>query len=105
MGDRLSVGITMLNQRVKVRQILSSRYQHNQRPARWEQRLDGVDVILTSEGKELRLMSDGGQSPPQIGWEIIITGEVSTGVYSWTLYGLGATPQAQSAKSAQQAGH
>jgi hypothetical protein len=95
----------MLNQRVQVQQIISSRYQHNLRPARWEQRLDGVDVILTTEGKEIRLMSDGGQSPPQIGWEIMITGEVSTGLYSWTLYGLGPIPQAQSGKSAQLVGH
>ena len=74
--------------RVIVDDLLSSRYPEGVRPASWDQRKEGVDVIRTADGKIFRLFGDGGQSPPKRGWVIMIEGgEPKTG-YTWTLYGL-----------------
>ena len=75
-------------QRVRVASIISSRYPDGFRPASWDERRDGVDLVRTIDGKELRLMSDGGQSPPKPGWEILLTeGDAHHG-FRWTLYGI-----------------
>ena len=74
--------------RIKIAQIVTSRYADNQRPADWAQRRAGVDVIKTSDNKYIKLMSDGGQSPPQPGWVIMLTGGDFQSGYTWTLYGL-----------------
>lgn len=73
---------------VQVDSILSSRYPGNERPLSWDDRRDGIDTIRTKDQKTLRLLSDGGQSPPQPGWSILISeGDASQG-YKWTLYGM-----------------
>ncbi len=74
--------------RVQVESIVSSRYPGHERPLSWDERREGVDVVKTSDQKTLRLLSDGGQSPPQPGWIILISGgDESTG-YRWTLYSM-----------------
>lgn len=73
-----------------VKRVTSSRYQNieNVRPESWDLREEGRDIIETEDGLTLCLWSDGGQSPPQPGWKIMISdGDSSTG-YHWTLYGL-----------------
>ena len=76
------------SEKVKVKQLLSSRYVGSGRPASWDQRVEGVDVVFSATGREIKLFSDMGQSPPQPGWEILLTAEERPGVYRWTLYGL-----------------
>jgi len=76
--------------RLTVGEIVSSRYPDNKRPESWEARRAGLDVVRTEDGRTLRLASDGGQSPPQPGWVIMVTeGDLDAG-YRWTLYGLPA---------------
>lgn len=74
--------------RVRVAEIVSSRYPDNRRPFSWDQRREGIDIIRTADGSLLNLMSDGGQSPPQNGWEIMLTRPVEGNAFAWTLYGL-----------------
>jgi len=63
------------------------------RPLSWDDRVEGIDVIVTTAGKRVQLWSDGQQSPPLPGWGIIVTGGDATAGYRWTLYSLakGAT--------------
>ncbi|MBX7145248.1 MAG: hypothetical protein K1X79_12410 [Oligoflexia bacterium] len=75
--------------RIKVKSLVSSRYPNHARPLSWEQRVEGVDVVSIDAGGQLKLFSDGSQSPPQPGWELILTEQVAQGAYRWTLYGLG----------------
>jgi hypothetical protein len=73
---------------VQVESIISSRYAGHQRPLSWDDRREGIDVVRTGDQRTLRLLSDGGQSPPQPGWTIIISeGNESSG-YRWTLYSM-----------------
>lgn len=73
---------------IQVESIISSRYIGHQRPLSWDERKAGVDVVRSIDQKTIRLMSDGGQSPPQPGWTIIISeGDESSG-YKWTLYSM-----------------
>ena len=74
--------------RVQVSKILRSRYDNHTRPLSWDERRAGLDVVRCTDGEELSLWSDGGQSPPQEGWVILLTaGEVDSGV-PWTLYSI-----------------
>ena len=77
--------------RVVVEKIISSRYPSAERPISWDQRGAGIDEVLTTSGERLGLLSSGGQSPPQPGWELLLTGESSglgaSGV-CWTLFGI-----------------
>ncbi len=79
--------------RVTVKSIVTSRYGNSlkegeSRPMSWDDRKEGVDVVLTDCGGRLTLNSDGGQSVPQPGWVILITdGDEVTG-YRWTLFGM-----------------
>jgi hypothetical protein len=80
--------------RVDVAQIVSSRYpapaaSQPKRPLSWDERMEGVDVILTTDGRRLKLLSDGQQSPPLPGWGIVINGGDASSGYRWTLYALG----------------
>ncbi len=86
--------------RLVVSELISSRYdsqyqegsiKKGARPASWDERLEGLDVVKDSEGNSYQLWSSGGQSPPKIGWDIILT-EQKEEMYSWTLYGY-AEPQ------------
>lgn len=73
--------------RVTVDALLSSRYPDGLRPDSWDDRVAGNDLIKAG-GKTIKLRSDGGQSPPQPGWVILLTeGDGSSG-YLWTLYGI-----------------
>lgn len=74
--------------RVEVESIISSRYTGHEKPLSWDERREGIDVIKTSDQKTLRLLSDGGQSPPQPGWVILITGGDESIGYTWTLYAM-----------------
>jgi hypothetical protein len=78
----------MDRRRITVEKIITSRYEVNKRPASWDQRVAGRDLILATNGEPIPLDSTGGQSPPQPGWVILLTdGSQDTG-YHWTLYGL-----------------
>jgi hypothetical protein len=73
---------------IRVEKILESRYPRHARPSSWDERRDGKDIVLTPDGKTITLWSDGQQSPPQPGWEIVLR-EYEPGVgYTWTLYGM-----------------
>lgn len=76
--------------RIDVADVLSSRYERsaNERPLYWDERVDGVDVVVTVEGQTLKLRSDGQQSPPKHGWGLIVTGGDAETGYLWTLYSL-----------------
>lgn len=77
-----------LPRKVEVLELVSSRYQSGKRPLSWDERAEGADVIKTKEGEVLKLVSEGGQSPPQQGWVLMLRdGDAARG-YSWTLYGL-----------------
>lgn len=80
--------IEKLPSRVKVADIVTSRYADNVRPADWDARRSGIDLVKTSDNKFVKLLSDGGQSPPQAGWVIMLTGGDYELGYTWTLYGL-----------------
>ncbi|MBN8549157.1 MAG: hypothetical protein J0M12_07590 [Deltaproteobacteria bacterium] len=73
--------------RIRVAETISSRYAGNERPSSWDLRKPGVDVIRTADGHTLTLHSDGGQSPPKKGWELMLTDSRDDG-YAWTLYAL-----------------
>lgn len=84
-----------LPKRIKVENVLSSRYGEGERPISWDDRFAGVEEVQTQDGEALVLFSNGGQSSPAKGWEILLTEEVeitsdkaSKKAYSWTLYGL-----------------
>lgn len=81
--------------RVDVAETLESRYSPQgygsvsaDRPLQWEERLEGIDLIRTTDGRTIRLRSDGQQSPPKSGWGLIISGGDALGGYTWTLYSL-----------------
>jgi hypothetical protein len=76
---------------VTVSEIVSSRYAGHRRPASWDQRLAGIDVVRTSDNSPIKnatikLCSDGGQSPPQPGWRIVLRDGSAEEGYRWTLY-------------------
>lgn len=76
--------------RIDVSGLLGSRYeaQNHERPLSWDERVEGIDVVVTVEGRTIKLLSDGQQAPPQRGWGLIITGGDSQKGYRWTLYSL-----------------
>ncbi|HQH27469.1 MAG TPA: hypothetical protein PLP17_08745 [Oligoflexia bacterium] len=87
----------VLVRRITVKQVLESRYPAGKRPLDWEQRREGIEVIETADGERLCLFSDGGQSTPAPGWDLVLCGaspEVPCGVgdkgpaFKWTLYGI-----------------
>ena len=78
--------ISQLPFQVKVDRLVQSRYSNNERPDQWENRAEGVDTVIASDGQRVRLLSDGGQSPPQTGWTIILTEGTPNLGYRWTLY-------------------
>lgn len=80
--------IDILPARLEIESLVQSRYPDGQRPLSWDARLEGADTVRTTDGKLLRLWSDGGQTPPHRGWVIMVTGGDAERGYSWTLYGL-----------------
>jgi len=80
--------VKILPELVRVKQLLDSRYPSGERPQLWEERRAGCDRILCDDGRELRVCSDGGQSPPKKGWLIVLLGGDEDEGYQWTLYGI-----------------
>ena len=74
--------------RVQVESLERGRYVSVDRPESWDERHAGVDIVKTTEGKRVKLLSDGGQSTPQPGWVLMLTSGNSNDGYRWTLYGL-----------------
>ncbi len=83
--------------RVVVSKAISSRYRDGERPVFWEKRQSGPEEIETTSGEKLQLLCSGGQSSPQVGWEILLTSEAEAphqGAVNWTLFGIKRTNQA-----------
>jgi len=76
-----------LPKKISVAELISSRYP-GERPADWDQRFSGVDVVATETGETLTLVSSGQQSSPKPGWSLMLTAERPGIGYEWTLYGL-----------------
>ena len=79
--------------KVIVKEIVASRYGAGtkataQRPSSWDARIAGQDIVKTTDQQQIKLWSDGGQSPPKPGWILVITGGDPIGGYLWTLYGI-----------------
>lgn len=73
---------------VLVKEVVSSRYPGGLRPDSWDARIAGIDTIIASDGNSYNLISDGQQSPPQIGWQLVLRDGDNRVGYHWTLYGL-----------------
>jgi hypothetical protein len=78
---------------ILVKEVTSCRYQNRKgyRPASWDEREEGTDCIVSTEGEALKLFSNGQQSTPAEGWGIVTTGLTSHGLVTWTLYQLPRT--------------
>jgi hypothetical protein len=76
--------------REKVKKIVSGRYLPGTKPSLWDSRVAGLDVIVTQSGESISLYSEGDQSTPKIGWEILLSEieDSTTPSYRWTLYGV-----------------
>ena len=76
-----------LPRRITVTNVLSSRYAPGQRPVSWDERTEGEEEVETEESGAIRLNSNGGQSSPAPGWELLLTTLTPKG-YEWTLFGI-----------------
>jgi hypothetical protein len=85
-----SFSLQALPAKVTVTKIVSSRYPNARRPESWDERKAGVDVIHAEEAGQLKLQSDGQQSPPREGWVIMLTDGNPSDGFRWTLYGMPA---------------
>lgn len=74
--------------RLEVQRLVDSRYSDGKKPLSWDERREGLDVIQTVDGSLVKLFSDGGQTPPQSGWVIMLTDGNADQGYVWTLYGM-----------------
>ena len=84
-------GAKTLPRRVVVSEVLSGRYAAGSRPVSWDARREGVESVRTTEGDNIRLFSNGGQSTPNKNWELLLTKEnqfAEGEAFSWTLYGV-----------------
>lgn len=72
----------------RVSDLVDARYRGGHRPNSWDERRSGIDTVRFDDGRVIRLLSDGQQSPPQKGWTILVTGGDSSNGYLWTLYGM-----------------
>jgi hypothetical protein len=83
-----------LPRRVRVLEVIESRYQPGKRPVSWDDRRAGRERVRTADGEVLVLASNGGQSSPAPGWELLLTRQVDADdpmefpAVEWTLYGL-----------------
>lgn len=75
---------------ILVKEVISCRYADGLRPESWDARIAGIDTIVASDGNRYNLLSDGQQSPPQEGWNLILREGDNRSGYHWTLYGLSA---------------
>ncbi len=67
--------------------LVQGKYKPGSKPLSWDDRSNGVDIVLDVNGEELVLDSRGDQSTPDVGWEIFIDGKSDVG-FTWTLYGI-----------------
>lgn len=90
--------------------MLDSRYSPGSRPVLWEERHSGVESVRTTEGDEVKIYSNGGQSSPAPGWELLLlktrinpaaSDGSDAGAVLWTLYGLPKPKQVGSRSSAE----
>lgn len=82
--------MTKLPRRIIVEQLIEGRYPAGQKPISWDERREGIELVQTSSGEQIRLASNGGQSTPAKGWELLLTSlDPSSNASKWTLYGLG----------------
>ena len=80
-----------LPRRVHVSSVVQARYAPGARPISWDERRAGIEKICTKDGESLLLFSNGGQSSPAPGWEILLTKQTETegaSAFEWTLYGI-----------------
>ena len=77
-----------LPKRITVQSIVSTRYKNGLRPLNWDERVSGFDIIVGNDGKNYKLQSDGGQSPPKVGWILLLKSGDSDSGFIWTLYGI-----------------
>jgi len=76
---------------VSIAKVLESRYPNHERPLSWDARIAGYDRVITTDGEQITLLSNGQQSTPEVGWKLMLTEENmidAVRAYSWTLYGL-----------------
>ena len=71
-----------------VKEVVASRYPSGKRPESWDARKAGIDQIVASDGNQYNLLSDGQQSPPEPGWEIVLREGDNRAGFGWTLYSL-----------------
>jgi len=74
--------------RVRVERVVSTRYTDNMRPDSWDRRVSGIDVVTVDGGETTKLQSTPMQSPPQVGWILMLTGGSAADGFHWTLYGM-----------------
>ena len=99
----------ILPKKISVKEVVSSRYEVGQRPTSWDDRRSGLEVVKTEQGEVVNLYSNGGQSSPHAGWELLLIERLdhslesektsSVPAYTWTLYGL--KPGIESSQQAQ----
>lgn len=76
--------------KITVAKLVSSRYPNARRPESWDDRKEGIDVVQAAENGQVKLLSDGQQSPPREGWVIMLTDGNANEGFRWTLYGMPA---------------
>jgi len=80
-----------VNKLIVVKEVLQSRKQIS-RPAAWEEREPGLEVVVDSEGHKYELRSTGQQSTPHVGWQLVLhsteASSLPNGGWDWTLYGV-----------------
>ena len=86
--------MTDLPKSIVVTDLVSSRYPTAIRPENWDARSAGIDTVIASDGNKYNLLSDGQQSPPQKGWQVILREGDNRAGFRWTLYGLDNSRQA-----------
>ena len=78
-----------MRKRVVVKRVLEGRYAPGARPLSWDKRVVGNDLIETVAGETVLLASNGGQSTPDAGWELLLSdANTEDGGVEWTLYGI-----------------
>ena len=72
---------------IQVKKIISSRYNSEERPSSWDDRIAGIDQIESDDGQIYDLISSGQQSTPKPGWGILLQEQKPEG-FTWTLYSM-----------------
>ena len=89
--DECTASAFSLPHRIEVADVISSRYGEvfsESRPAGWDERFSGMDIVRTVAGEEVALQSSAMQSVPKVGWVLMLTGGDRQVGYEWTLYGI-----------------